>query len=313
MTSPEWTRTFLSTGVAEKLVAQGDKLVAELNNNIDPPSLQPEQQQQQQQQRRRQLGEQASALYLRACCLYRIARFPYITSFPKVNDQTKWDAWQKQKEVYLKAGKLWEESPLEEVEVPFVKRRQQEQGGEREKEKIPVYVRVPPPAGTSTTIGSASSEASFGPAASAASSAPGRDVNIDGYPTVILMTGLDGYRPDNTVRCNEFLARGWAVVVVEIPGTADCPADPTDPESPDRLWESLLQWMGTYQYRSGKKAFDMKRVMVWGLSAGGYYAVRIAHTHGHRLAGVVAQGAGVHYFYDEKWLEKVDGHEYPAQ
>ncbi|EGO53280.1 hypothetical protein NEUTE1DRAFT_115120 [Neurospora tetrasperma FGSC 2508] len=284
MTSPAWTTTFLSTGVAEQLVEQGDKLVAELNNIKPPGRLQPEQQQQ--QQRRRQLREQASSLYLRACCLYRIARFPYITSIPKVNDQTKWDAWEKQKEIYLKAGKLWEESPVEEVKVAFLDNRQMQQG---EGQWIPVYVRVPP-AGTSSQPSTGSG----------------------GYPTVILMTGLDGYRPDNTVRCNEFLARGWAVVVVEIPGTADCPADPADPESPDRLWESLLQWMGTYQYR-GKRAFDMKRVMVWGLSAGGYYAVRIAHTHSHRLAGVVAQGAGVHYFYDKKWMEKVDGHEYPAQ
>lgn len=30
-------------------------------------------------------------------------------------------------------------------------------------------------------------------------------------PVVVLMTGLDGYRPDNTVRCDEFLKRGWYV------------------------------------------------------------------------------------------------------
>jgi hypothetical protein len=48
-----------------------------------------------------------------------------------------------------------------------------------------------------------------------------------------------------------------ASVVVEIPGTADCPADSADPSSPDRLWTSLLEWMG----RDGR--FDMRRVMVW--------------------------------------------------
>jgi pimeloyl-ACP methyl ester carboxylesterase len=97
------------------------------------------------------------------------------------------------------------------------------------------------------------------------------------------------------------------VVVVEIPGTADCPADSADPQSPDRLWTSLLEWMGA----DGR--FDMKRVLVWGLSSGGYYAVRIAHTHKDQLAGCVAQGAGCHYFYDQEWLEKVDGHEYPFE
>ncbi len=126
-------------------------------------------------------------------------------------------------------------------------------------------------------------------------------------PVVVLMTGLDGYRPDNTVRCEEFLRRGWAVVVVEIPGTADCPADSADPEAPDWLWTDLLVWM-----RQDSR-FHMGRVIVWGLSSGGYYAVRIAHTHSNQLAGCVAQGAGCHYFFDREWLEKADGHEYPFQ
>jgi hypothetical protein len=54
----------------------------------------------------------------------------------------------------------------------------------RDREGIPVYVRVP------------------------------EGVVVQGgggvkRPAVVLMTGLDGYRPDNTVRCEEFLARGW--------------------------------------------------------------------------------------------------------
>lgn len=212
--------------------------------------------------------QDAIALYLRAAALLRIARFPYITSAPRVNCPAKWAAWELQKEIYLKAGALFS-SPVQEVLVPHVCAA----GGDRD--AIPVYVRVPE--------------------------------GGEKCPVVILMTGLDGYRPDNTVRCNEFLGRGWGSVVVEIPGTADCPADPADPESPDRLWDSLLKWMGS----DGR--FDMGRVMVWGLSSGGYYAVRIAHTHREELRGVVAQGAGVHHFFDRDWLKKVDGHEYPFQ
>lgn len=124
-------------------------------------------------------------------------------------------------------------------------------------------------------------------------------------PLVILMTGLDGYRPDNTARCDEFLARGWACCVAEVPGTADCPADPADPAAAERLWDDLLAWAGAVG------VFDMARVMVWGLSSGGYYAVRVAHTHASRLAGVVAQGAGTHLFFDPGWLARADGHEYP--
>jgi hypothetical protein len=244
-TSIEYTNAFF--GMAEDLTAKGDELAAAGDSAA------------------------ASAHYLRACCVYRIARFPYITSFPEVNCPVKWKAWEKQKEVYLKAGRAWD-LPVEEVLVPHTKRT----GADRD--VLPVYVRVP-------------REARDGKPA----------------PCVVLMTGLDGYRPDNTVRCDEFLARGWGVVIVEIPGTADCPADPADPESPDRLWDSLFAWMGAVGI------FDMKRVMVWGLSSGGYYAVRIAHTHKDQLVGSVAQGAGCHYFFDKEWLEYADGHEYPFQ
>jgi len=169
----------------------------------------------------------------------------------------------------MRAAATWE-APVQEVNVPF-----------KGAQDIPVYVRVPP----ATAVG----------------------VEKKACPVVILMTGLDGYRPDNTVRCDEFLARGWGSVVVEIPGTADCPADPADPESPDRMWDSLLEWMAA----DGR--FDMARVLVWGLSSGGYYAVRIAHTHKDRIVGSIAQGAGCHHFFDQEWLETVDGHEYPFQ
>ncbi|KAK3331145.1 Alpha/Beta hydrolase protein [Apodospora peruviana] len=210
----------------------------------------------------------ASDFYLRACAVYRIARFPYITAFPEVNCPVKWQAWEAQKEVYMCAASKWS-APVTEVMVPHTHR------AGKDRESIPVYVLTPS--------------------------------DTAKCPTVILFTGLDGYRPDNTVRCEEFLKRGWGSVTVEIPGTADCPADSADPDSPDRLWTSLLEWMG----KDGR--FDMKKVMVWGLSSGGYYAVRIAHTHKHQLVGAIAQGAGCHYFYDREWLERADGHEYPFQ
>lgn len=212
----------------------------------------------------------ASALYLRAATVLRIARFPYISAQPEVNDAVKWKAWEWQKKVYMKAaGHLWT-SPVVEVDIPHVHATGQDRAS------IPVYVRVP-----ENLAGG------------------------DRCPAVLLLTGLDGYRPDNTVRCDEFLSRGWAAVVAEIPGTADCPADPADPSSPDRLWDSVLEWMA----KDGR--FDMGRLLCWGLSSGGYYAVRIAHTHKDQLAGVIAQGAGCHYFFDRDWIDKAEGHEYP--
>ncbi|KAH8648525.1 Alpha/Beta hydrolase protein, partial [Xylariales sp. PMI_506] len=246
-TAPAYTDAFIP--VAEALAKRGDEVL-------------------------RAEGErktEASKLYLRAACVLRIARFPYITAYPEVSCPVKWRAWELQKEIYMRAGRLWA-SPVEEVDIPHVHKQGADRG------VIPAYVRTPPP--------------------NAAAGA-------ERHPAVLLLTGLDGYRPDNTVRCDEFLSRGWASVVVEIPGTADCPADSADPTSPDRLWDSVLAWMAA----DGR--FDMDRLLCWGLSSGGYYAIRIAHTHRAQLRGSIAQGAGCHYFFDPEWLDRADGHEYP--
>lgn len=143
---------------------------------------------------------------------------------------------------------------------------------------IPIYVRLPEEASASNRV-----------------------------PVVLLMTGLDGYRPDNSQRAHEIINRGWAAVIVEIPGTADCPADPADPESADRLWDSVLEYMGS------RAEFDMRRVAVWGLSAGGFYAIRASATHSEKFAGCVAHGAGSHHFLGEEWLSRVNDHEYPFE
>ncbi|XXH02182.1 hypothetical protein Hte_008550 [Hypoxylon texense] len=235
--------------------------------------------------------EEASRLYLRAACVLRIARFPYLSGFPRASDPIKWEAWELQKSIYLKAGSSWSPSPLREVRIPHTFA----QG--RDRDAIPAYVRVPPPP--------SGKDKDKGKEKNKENEEEEEEEEKEKCPAVILLTGLDGYRPDNTTRCDEFLARGWAAVVLEIPGTADCPADPADPGSPDRLLDSVLAWM-----RSDGR-FDAARVLCWGLSSGGYYAARAAHTHRGFLRGAVAHGAGTHHFFGRGWLGRADGHEYP--
>jgi hypothetical protein len=234
--------------IAEQITAQGDATAIAGNRQL------------------------ASELYLRAACLYRISRFPYVTSFPKISSAVKWKAWEAQKAVYMKASSQWDQ-PMHEVMIPHTA------ADSADRKTIPAYWRLP--------------------------KVDKKETPEQGVPVVLLMTGLDGYRPDNAQRSDEFSKRGWATVIAEVPGTADCPADPADPLSPDRLWTSVLDWM------DAQGVFDMKRVMVWGLSTGGYYAVRVAHTHKDRIFASIAHGAGVHYFFDEDWIEKAEGHEYP--
>lgn len=116
--------------------------------------------------------EEAIGIYLRACAVYRIARFPYINSDLKRNIYTA------QKKAYLKAAALFE-VPIEDVEIPHTAGTAEDEGN-----KVPLYVRIPPSASKDEPV-----------------------------PAVILMCGLDGHRPDNTVRSDEFLKRGWASVI----------------------------------------------------------------------------------------------------
>ncbi|KAI3392129.1 hypothetical protein diail_6141 [Diaporthe ilicicola] len=124
-------------------------------------------------------------------------------------------------------------------------------------------------------------------------------------PVVMILTGLDGYRTELAVWQRGWLEKGVATVVVEIPGTGDSPAAKGDPTSPDRQWSSVLDWVGA------QSELDRTRVVVWGFSTGGYYALRLAHTHAGRLLGSISLGGGAHHMFDREWLTHVNKLEYP--
>ena len=124
-------------------------------------------------------------------------------------------------------------------------------------------------------------------------------------PVVFIITGLDGYRTELAVWSKGWAQKGVATVIAEIPGTGDSPALRQDPTSPDRQWSSVLDWIAS------QKELDSKKIVVWGFSTGGYYALRLAHTHHDRLLGSVSLGGGAHHMFDKEWLENVNKLEYP--
>ena len=58
---------------------------------------------------------------------------------------------------------------------------------------------------------------------------------------------------------------------------------------------SVIDWVGA---NASDYGFDPDRIIARGISTGGYYAFRVAHTHAHRLFAVVAQGGGCHHMFD---------------
>jgi hypothetical protein len=129
-----------------------------------------------------------------------------------------------------------------------------------------------------------------------------------GWPVVLFICGLDAYRTDNTKRLQQHVDRGFATLVFEIPGTGDCPAAPGDPTSPDRLLTSILHWVAD---NASMHLLDADTVVARGISTGGYYAFRAAHTHADRLLAVAEQGGGSDHMFDAAWIGAQNQMEYP--
>ena len=215
-------------------------------------------------------NDRARELYLRAATVCRIGRFPIVRS------SGGRALWELNKRAYLGASPYLS-PPNTEVEIPFT--HASSATGESPNAFIPAYLRIPtgkPPGG--------------------------------GWPVVLFICGLDHYRTDFEQRAARHAKDGFACVIVEIPGTGDCPAAKDDPASPDRLWSSVLDWIDG---QSSQYSFNSSRIVARGMSTGGYNAMRIAHTHADRLFAVVAQGGGSHYMFDPQWIKAQNHMEYP--
>ncbi|EMC95998.1 hypothetical protein BAUCODRAFT_34760 [Baudoinia panamericana UAMH 10762] len=192
-----------------------------------------------------------------------------ISRFPAPRSDKQREAWREGKKAAAK-GMALRERPTREITIPH------KHGLEREGKEIPFYYHLPP--GTT------------------------KDKPV---PLLVILTGLDGYRTELSVWVEGWSRNNVAVIVLEIPGTGDSPADPRDPTSPEREWSTLFDWIDE------QAEIDHKRVGLWAFSTGGYYAIRLAHTHHDRLAGAVALGGGCHYMFDPRWLSEVNHLEYP--
>ncbi|MFI1912839.1 alpha/beta hydrolase family protein [Nocardia sp. NPDC020380] len=211
----------------------------------------------------------ARGLFLRAAAVYRIARFPINRS------PLSGEAWEKGKAAYEQAGRLLD-PPSIPVDIPFT--HADTSAGDLDA-GIPAYLRLP-----------------LGPRPAG------------GWPVLLFVCGLDGYRTDQTPSTQVHVERGYATVIFEIPGTGDCPAAPNDPAASDRLLSSVLDWVAATAAEHG---FDPEQVLARGVSTGGYHVLRAAHTHAERLVAVVAHGGGCHHMFDPDWITAQNQMEYP--
>lgn len=205
----------------------------------------------------------------------RAAAVYRIARFPINRSPLSQQAWESGKAAYERGGQLLD-SPNVAVDIPF---RHADTAAGDVASPIPAYLRLPT-----------------------------GDRPRAGWPVVLFICGLDAYRTDHTPRMQAHLDRGCATLTFEIPGTGDCPAAPTDPTSPDRLMSSILDWVVDNAVLHG---VDPTRIVARGISTGGYYAFRVAHTHAERLFAVVAQGGGCHHMFNADWIGAQNQMEYP--
>ncbi len=216
-------------------------------------------------------GDTSNALDL----YLRAAAVYRIARFPINRSAVSQEAWEKGKDAYVKAGRYLS-PPSATVDIPF--RHANVAAGDADR-PIQAYLRLP--------VGQRPE---------------------GGWPVMLFICGLDAYRTDHTPRTQMHVDRGFATLSFEIPGTGDCPAAPGDPGSPDRLMSSVLDWVAD---NSADYALDTTRTLARGISTGGYYAIRVAHTHADRLFAVVAQGGGCHHMFDADWIRAQNQMEYP--
>ena len=124
-------------------------------------------------------------------------------------------------------------------------------------------------------------------------------------PLILIFSGLDGYRTELACWAEGWTMRGCASLIIEGPGTGDSPALKDDITSPDREWDSLFEWI------EQQEGIDQHKIINWGFSTGGYYSIRLAHTHKEKMLACISLGGGCHHMFDKDWLDHVNHLEYP--
>ncbi len=109
-------------------------------------------------------------------------------------------------------------------------------------------------------------------------------------PVVVMVPGLDSVKEELQPTADHFLRRRLATLAVDGPGQGEAEYDlPIEPAY-ERPVAAVLDWIGT------REDLDVSRTGLYGISLGGYYALRAA-AHEKRLKAVVSN-AGPYRFGD---------------
>jgi len=115
-------------------------------------------------------------------------------------------------------------------------------------------------------------------------------------PLLILCGGLDEYKEEVHVYTLPFLELGIATLALDMPGTGGAPVmGSTDAE---RICTAILD------YIENRPDLNSSRIGLIGISFGGYWVSKFAHTEEKRLSAVVNWGGPIHYYFQADWVRK---------
>ena len=115
-------------------------------------------------------------------------------------------------------------------------------------------------------------------------------------PVVLAISGLDSRKETVAETYAPLLAHGVGFFAVDGPGTGQAPlrVSPTA----ERMFTPIID------YLAQRPEVDKTRILVHGVSFGGYWAAKLAMLEPTRLRGVVAQSAPVDAFFSEKFTRE---------
>ncbi|MFF3503430.1 alpha/beta hydrolase family protein [Streptomyces sp. NPDC003247] len=123
-----------------------------------------------------------------------------------------------------------------------------------------------------------------------------RPRNGERVPVVMMWGGIDVWKEETFARGRGLRALGFATLHIDKPGVGQSPVRAgVDAE---RQWDPVFDWI------AGRPDLDAGRVAALGFSFGGYWAMKLAHTHRERLAAAVNWGGGVHLTFQPEWQER---------
>jgi esterase FrsA len=114
-------------------------------------------------------------------------------------------------------------------------------------------------------------------------------------PLILAVSGLDSRKETMADSYNALIEHGIGFFAVDGPGTGQSPVKVSP--TADRVLSRVIDYLGTRQ------EIDPKRIVMHGVSFGGYWGAKLAIVERDRLKGVVVQSPPVHNGFQAEFLK----------